>query len=418
MNSKNKTKEKIIIVLVAVIILITVVGVVVISDKGGNGGQNGTGSNGNSNGSSNNNSNGNGGTQNGEHYYDELFAKDIMDIKITMSGDDTFLMWETPSEENYYNCDVAINDIPWKNCAIRVRGKKNTEDVFESGSNKYSYKLDFNEYDNKNEFYKLDGMYLHNMIEDSSYIGQYISFKMMEKLGAKMPYYTLARVQINDEKTEWYFVTEEFNNSLAKRITGKDGTVCLFEANNKLANLSNKDNSANYDVKYGEDGQESYIDSFIAVLNNPESTEADIEAVLDVESVLKAFAVNYVVGNYAGYQGPNPDNFYLLYDNGVMTYFEEDFTGAGGNYRKDEGYSLKVTKDKPVFDVSMDERPLVKVLLERDKYYKMYESYVSKLQDYVKNGDVIKEAKELLGDYVSSEEFKKGEDKLNKYLGR
>ena len=416
MNSKNKTKEKIIIVLLAVIILMAVVGVVVISDKSGNGGQNGTGSN--SNGTSNNNGNGNSGTQNGGHYYDELFANDIMNIKINMSADDTFLMWETPSEESYYKCDVVINDIPWKNCAIRVRGKKNTENVFESGSNKYSYKLDFNEYDNKNEFYKLDGMYLHNMIEDPSYIGQYISFKMMEKLGAKVPYYTLAKVQINDEKAEWYFVTEEFNNSLAKRITGKDGTVCLFEANNKLANLSNEDNSANYDVKYGEDSTESYIDALISVLNNPESTEADIEAVLDVESVLKAFAVNYVVGNYAGYQGPNSDNFYLLYDNGVMTYFEEDFTGAGGNYRKDEGYSLKVTKDKPVFDVSVDERPLVKVLLEKDKYYKMYEGYVSQLQDYVKNGDVIKEAKGLLGDYVNSDEFKKGEEKLNKYLGR
>ena len=85
-----------------------------------------------------------------------------MDIKITMSEDDTFLMWETPSEDNNYYADVIINGVSWTNVAIRVRGKKNTEAVYESGSNKYSYKLDFNEFDNKNEFYELDGMYLHS----------------------------------------------------------------------------------------------------------------------------------------------------------------------------------------------------------------------------------------------------------------
>ncbi len=414
MKNKNKRMEKIIIALVAVVILISVVLVVVIKDKGGNDGNIDESTSGNgsvSNGSSNSGGDG--------HYYDELFKNDVMDIKITMSEDDIFLMRETPSEDNYYHSEISINGISWSNVAIRVRGKKNTEEVFKSGSNKYSYKLDFNEFDKKNEFYELDGMYLYNMIEDSSYIGQYVSYKLLEHLDAtSVTYYSLAKVQINDEKAQWYFITEEYNNSFAKRITGDDGTVCLFAPLNEDAVLTSSDNAMNYEIKYGQDGAKSYIDNLVSVLNNPDSTEADIEAVLDVESVLKAFAVNYVVGNYAGYQGKDPDNFYLLYDNGIITYIEEDFVGAGGNYRKDEGYSIKVSKENPLYDVDDDKRPLVTVLLNKDKYYKMYEGYVDELTAYLKSGDVISKAKELLGDYTDTEEYKEGEKKLLKYLGR
>lgn len=412
MKNKKKVREIAIISVISIVMLAAVVLFVVISDNGnGNSTNKGDGNNLTSH---SNNSNASG----AEHYYDELFEQDVMEIKITMSEDDAFLMRETPSEDNNYYSDVTINDILWKNVAIRVRGKKNTETVFESGSNKYSYKLDFNEFDNKNEFYELDGMYFHNMIEDSSYIGHYISYKLMERLGATVPYYALARVQINDEPAEWYLVTEEYNNSFAKRVTGDDGTVCLFEAANEDAVLSTEDSVANYEVKYGEDGAESYVDRLIEVLNNPASTEADIEEVLNVESVLKAMAVNYVVGNYAGYQGPDPDNYYLLYDNGIITYIEEDFVGAGGNYRKDEGYSIKVTEEYPLYDTADEARPLVTVLLSKEKYYNMYKGYINELKEYIKTDDVISQAKTLLGEYTSSEEYIAGEAKLYKYLYR
>ena len=413
MKDKKKIREIVITSIISIVLLVAVVAFMLVND-GENGGS-GNGSNKESNISEGNNSS----TGNGqEHYYDELFDKEVMDIKITMSEDDTFLMWETPSEDNNYYSDVIINGLSWTNVAIRVRGKKNTEAVYESGSNKYSYKLDFNEFDNKNEFYELDGMYLHNMLEDSSYIGHYISYKLMEELGATVPYYALAKVQINDGPEEWYLVTEEYNNSFAKRVTGDDGTVCLFEAANEDAVLSAEDSVANYDVKYGDDGTKSYVDKLIEVLNNPDVTEADIEKVLNVESALKAMAVNYVVGNYAGYQGPDPDNYYLLYDNGIISYIEEDFAGAGGNYRKDEGYSIKVTKENPLYDTAGEERPLVTVLLGKEKYYKMYEGYIHELKEYIKTSDVISQAKQLLGEYTSSEQYKSGEAKLFNYLYR
>ena len=416
MKDKKKIREIVIIAVVAVLLIAAVIVYAVSNDSKRE--ENETGSSTNGNGGTTGQQNQNNSAFVEDHYYDELFKNDIMEIKINMSEDDTFLMWETPSEDNLYYSDISINGIAWSNVAIRVRGKKNTEAVFESGSNKYSYKLDFNEFDNKNEFYELDGLYLNNMMEDGSYIGQYISYKLMEKLGGVTPYYSLAKVQIDDGAAEWYLVTEEFNNSFAKRVTGDDGTVCLFKAENEDAILSTTDGPLNYDPKYGEDGSDSYIDKLISVLNNPNSLATDIEEVLDVDSVLKSFAVNYVVGNYSGYQGSDPDNFYLLYDNGIITYIDGSFEGAGGNYRKDTGYSLSVSKEMPLFDVVDEERPLVTVLLSNEEYYKKYEGYVNQLFDYIKNGGVVENAKGLLGDYTSTEEYTNAEAQLFQYLYR
>ncbi len=405
MKKKNTTKEIIIMGIVCVLVVAAVVLFAIHSDMNpsSSNGENGT--------------NGGNNVANGEeHYYDELFAGDIMEININMSEDDLFLMRETPSEDVYYYSDIAINGIEWTNVAIRVKGKKNIEAVYDSGSSKYSYKLDFNQFDKKNEFYELDGLYLNNMIEDESYIAQYISYKLAEKLGAVVPYYTLAKVTINGEEAQWYMVTEEMNNSFAKRVTGDDGTVVLYKADNEDAILNSADTSANYEIEYGDDATPSYIDKLVEVLNSDSATEADIESILDVDSVLKAIAVNYVVGNYGGYQGPDPDNFCLLYDNGIISYVEKDYAGAGGNYRKDTGYSKVVEADMPLYDASKDKRPLVSKLLAIDKYKNMYLSYVEELYSYVVEGTIIEEAKALLGDYTDTEAYKEAEARLFSYI--
>lgn len=408
-----KNKKKIIeVVAISVVCVITLVILAVfvkdIDDKPSNniGGNN----SGNHNGSSSSNQDG--------HYYDELFSEDIMEINIQMSKDDVFLLRETPSEDVYYYSDITINGIKWTNVGIRPKGKKNIEAVYESGSDKYSYKLDFNHFDKENKFYGLDGLYLNNMIEDESYIAQYISYKLAEKLGAIVPYYTLAKVTINDENEQWYIVTEEMNNSFAKRVTGDDGTVALFKADNEDAILDANDSNVNYEVEYGDDATPSYISNLVKVLNKDNVTEKEIEAILDVESVLKSVAVNYVVGNYAGYQGTDPDNFYLLYDNGKISYIEKDYAGAGGNYRKDMGYSKTVSAKKPFFNVDGYKRPLVSKLLSIDKYKSMYEGYVDQLYSYVKDSSVVDEAKKLLGDYVNTDDYKAAEKRLFAYIYR
>lgn len=370
----------------------------------------------NNNGGDNNGSN-NGTNQDG-HYYDELFDGDIMEINIQMSKEDVFLLRETPSEDVYYYSDITINGINWKNVGIRPRGKKNIEAVYESGSDKYSYKLDFNHYDKENKFYGLDGLYLNNMIEDESYIAQYISYKLAEKLGAIVPYYTLAKVTVNGENEQWYIVTEEMNNSFAKRVTGDDGTVALFKADNEDAILDANDSGVNYQVEYGDDATPSYIDKLVKALNKDTVSETEIEAILDVESVLKNVAINFVVGNYAGYQGTDPDNFYLLYDNGKISYIEKDYVGAGGNYRKDMGYSKTVLASKPFFNVDGYKRPLVSKLLSIEKYKNMYEGYVDQVYSYLKDSTVVDEAKKLLGDYTDTDAYKSAEKRLFSYIYR
>ena len=152
--------------------------------------------------------------------------------------------------------------------------------------------------------------------------------------------------------------------------------------------------------------------------NKDTVSETEIEAILDVESVLKNVAINFVVGNYAGYQGTDPDNFYLLYDNGKISYIEKDYVGAGGNYRKDMGYSKTVLASKPFFNVDGYKRPLVSKLLSIEKYKNMYEGYVDQVYSYLKDSTVVDEAKKLLGDYTDTDAYKSAEKRLFSYIYR
>jgi len=361
-----------------------------------------------------------------EKEYKTLFETGFMKIGVTISEDNLFLLRETPSVDNYYEINMGIGEELLEKVGIRVKGENNTEDVFENGGTKYSYKLDIDRYSNKNTLFGLEGINIYNMAEDDSYLGQYVAYKYAEHLGAVIPYYSLALVNINEEAAEWYFATEEINDSFIGRVVGNNGTtagnICLFKADSNDATLDKKDNASNYEVEYGKDGSVSYLNKLIEVLNDEKSTPADIEGILDVDSVLKVFAVNFVVGNYGSNQGQNPDTFYLLYNNGKFTFIQEDYSCAGGNYETDGGLSMSVSKEKPLYRMEEKDRPLVKKLLSIDDYRIRFYNYVQNLYDYQKSNDVLTAGEGILransGSVCDTEAYKAAVERLKGYITR
>ena len=64
-----------------------------------------------------------------------------------------------------------------------------------------------------------------------------------------------------------------------------------------------------------------YTKLYDEVLNNTtEDNKEELEAILDVDSVLKAIAINTVMGNYDSYNGSKAHNYYLLYSDGKFSY--------------------------------------------------------------------------------------------------
>ncbi|MBE5940339.1 MAG: hypothetical protein E7266_08070 [Lachnospiraceae bacterium] len=308
--------------------------------------------------------------------YTSLFNEQ-MSIVINITEDDLFLLRETPSTDNYYSINVSIGGYVVENAAIKIKGKNSLESVYENGSNDYSYKIDFNKLEKGQTLLGLDGINLDNMAKDDTKEWQQKSFDARVKLGGIIPLYASCLLTVNNEEAVKYFATEELNDSFVERITD-DENAFLLKADKKGATLLESDSIANYEIEYG-DYDETTFGKLIEVLNSSESTETDIEAILDVESVLKAAAVNFVMGNYGTYQGPEAENFYLLYSDGKFHYIEDDYSCAGRNYDNDGGLSKEVTVEEPFYRVEPKKRPLISKLLNFEKYMEMYKGYVEML---------------------------------------
>ena len=102
-------------------------------------------------------------------YEDTLFDTDtVHTIDIVIDDWDGFL--ETATQEEYVNCTVVIDGKAYKNVAIRAKGNTSLTNVAQYGNNRYSFKLEFDHYDDTNTYYGLDKLSLNNIIQDNTYM--------------------------------------------------------------------------------------------------------------------------------------------------------------------------------------------------------------------------------------------------------
>ena len=175
---------------------------------------------------------------------------------------------------------------------------------------------------------------------------------------------------------------EAYDDSFVARNTDDENAV-LYKASEENCTLLESDDCKGYDVKVGKDGDFSHLKKLITVLNGTTSeNKSELEAILDVDSALKAWAVNTVLGNYDSYSGSKAHNYYLLYENGVFRYIGWDYNMSIGAFSEDNGGSVTSDVKGAVFHAKAEERPLITKLLAVEEYYDRYIEYVEKLCDY------------------------------------
>ena len=80
-------------------------------------------------------------------YMEMLFGdSSINEIDIQISEEDWEDMLENPLEEEYHVADVVINGETVSNVAIRTKGNNSLTSVASSDSDRYSFKIDFDYY--------------------------------------------------------------------------------------------------------------------------------------------------------------------------------------------------------------------------------------------------------------------------------
>lgn len=316
----------------------------------------------------------------GDQPYNAMLNGDkVINVEITMSEDDLNSMRQNASAELYYHAKVSVDGAECGDAGIRTRG--NVTYVSNNSSTRYSYKINFGKYTKGTKLNGLDEMCLNNMAYDPSFLREYLTYKAFYALDASAPLCSLATVSVNGETAGVYLALEAVDDSFLKRVFGSnDGNLYKAKKGSTLEN-----GAVGFELKDGEDLSLSYIKKLSNALNG----EGDIEACLDVSSVLKYIAVNSVTANESSYMGKSAENFYFYEQNGKLTMLPWDYNLAFGTDKSERKNTYTIQKElinasvsNPYFETTGEERPLASVLLANDKYYEEYIGYVKKLTEY------------------------------------
>ena len=154
-------------------------------------------------------------------YEVKLFdTSSVHSINIIMDDWDSFI--ETCTNEEYTNCTVIIDGEAYKNVAIRAKGNTSLSQVKNYGNDRYSFKIEFDKYDSSNTYYGLDKLCLNNIIQDNTYMKDYLTYQLMGEFGASSPLCSYANIQVNGEDWGLYLAVEAVEESFLQRNYGSD----------------------------------------------------------------------------------------------------------------------------------------------------------------------------------------------------
>lgn len=90
---------------------------------------------------------------------------------------DSFI--ESCEDEAYSACAVVIDGESYKNVAIRAKGNTSLSSVRQLGSQRYSFKIEFDHYDSGKTYHGLDKLCLNNLIQDNTMMKDYLVYRLM-----------------------------------------------------------------------------------------------------------------------------------------------------------------------------------------------------------------------------------------------
>ena len=144
----------------------------------------------------------------------------VHSIDIVMDGWDSFI--ENCENEEYGTCNLTVDGNQYNNVAIRAKGNTSLSNVKSLGSQRYSFKIEFDHYENGNSCDGLDKLCLNNLIQDNTMMKDYLVYQMMNDFGVDSPLCSFAYITVNGEDWGLYLAVEGIEDSFLSRNYGSD----------------------------------------------------------------------------------------------------------------------------------------------------------------------------------------------------
>ncbi len=152
-------------------------------------------------------------------YENRLFDRTrVHTIDIVMSDWEGFI--ETCQNEEYSPCSIVIDGEAYKNVGIRAKGNTSLSSVASMGSSRYSFKIEFDQYDKDKSYYGLDKICLNNLIQDNTCMKDYLAYTLMADFGVASPLCSYVYITVNGEEWGLYLAVEAVEESFLQRNYG------------------------------------------------------------------------------------------------------------------------------------------------------------------------------------------------------
>ena len=157
-------------------------------------------------------------------YESRLFdTEKILSINIRIDEADWEDMLANAMEETYYPCDVEIDGQIFYRVGIRPKGNTSlTSIASDPDTDRYSLKLQFDQYVDGQTCFGLDKLVLNNNYADATSMKEALVYDMYQYLDADASLYNYAKISVNGEYWGVYLALEAVEDSFLLRNYGTE----------------------------------------------------------------------------------------------------------------------------------------------------------------------------------------------------
>jgi spore coat protein CotH len=299
-------------------------------------------------------------------------------LSITITDENWQDILDNPLDEEYHETAITFNGVTLDSVAIRTKGGSSLSSVANSSSDRYSFKVDINEYVSGQKFFGLKKFTLQNSFNDPSYMREVIAYDLMDEMGVPTPEHAYVNFYVNGELFGLYLMVEAIDGEfIEKHFANSNGDLY-------------KPDGTGSDLLWLGDDIQSYTDINLqtnedttdngAFINFVESLDKGETSAIEVDTLLRYMSVSTSLSNLDSYHGPLAHNYYIYDNDGVFSILPWDFNESFGTFNMDcNGVDVReLYIDEPVSG-ALSERPLIANVFAEQSNLDTYHSYLTQL---------------------------------------
>ena len=282
---------------------------------------------------------------------------------------------------------LAFNGAQWTHVGIRYKGNSTLQNAHSGNTDKYPFKLDFDEWEDtypaidNQRFYGFRQLNLGSNFRDDTAMREKVASDLFRAFGVPAAHASFAEVYLDRGNGPVfigvYTLVEEVDDTVYEtQFPNDEGN--LYKPDGDAASFAQGTfDTGEMDLKTNDE-EADYADVMNLYniihdprrVSDPAAWKAELESVFDVTAFLRYLAVNQVIQNWDTY-GQMTHNYFLYADDGVLTWVPWDNNeslpaGSGGGRRP-----LSLT----LSEVSAN-WPIIRYILDVDAYQAQYLSFL------------------------------------------